>query len=161
VIKAPAEIFHSQAALKKAFEQDELNHDFVAVITYQGPRANGMPEQHQLTPILGVLLDRGFKVGLVTDGRMSGASGKVPAAIHVSPECLLDGPLARVRKGDLIEFNTLTGELNALVDSKEWEKRQALQPDMSGQEDTGRMLFSGFRAHVSSAETGAISAFSV
>jgi len=161
VIKAPAEIFYSQAALKQAFEQDKLNHDFVAVIAYQGPRANGMPELHQLTPILGVLLDRGFKVALVTDGRMSGASGKVPAAIHVSPECLLDGPLGRVRKGDIIEFNTLTGELNALVDSKEWDERKVEQPDLSGNEDTGRLLFTGFRAHVSTAETGAISAFSV
>lgn len=161
VIKAPAEIFHSQAALKKAFEQDELNHDFVAVIAYQGPRANGMPELHQLTPILGVLLDRGFKVALVTDGRMSGASGKVPAAIHVSPECLLDGPLARVRKGDIIEFDTFTGELNALVDSKEWDERKTEHPDLSGNEDTGRLLFSGFRSHVSTAETGAISAFGV
>lgn len=161
VIKAPAEIFHSQAALKEAFEHDELNHDFVAIIAYQGPRANGMPELHQLTPILGVLLDRGFKVGLVTDGRMSGASGKVPAAIHVSPECLLDGPLARVRKGDMIELNTLTGDLNALVDAQEWDNRTVEQPDLSGNEDTGRLLFTGFRAHVSTAETGAISAFSV
>ncbi len=161
VVKAPAEIFHSQAALKQAFERDELNHDFVAVIAYQGPRANGMPELHQLTPILGVLLDRGHKVALVTDGRMSGASGKVPAAIHVSPECLLDGPLAKVRKGDMIEFNTYTGELNALVDTDEWNARKVEQPDLSANEDTGRLLFSGFRAHVSTAETGAISAFSV
>lgn len=161
VIKAPAEIFHSQAALKQAFENDELNHDFVAVITYQGPRANGMPELHQLTPILGVLLDRGFKVALVTDGRMSGASGKVPAAIHVSPECLLDGPLARVKKGDLIEFDTYTGELNARVDKKEWDARTVEQPDLSDNEDTGRTLFSGFRANVSSAETGAVSTLSV
>ena len=161
IIKAPAEIFHSQAALKQAFENDELNHDFVAVIAYQGPRANGMPELHQLTPILGVLLDRGFKVALVTDGRMSGASGKVPAAIHVSPECLLDGPLARVQKGDVIEFNTHTGELNALVDREEWDARVVKQPDLSDNEDTGRILFSGFRAHVSTAETGAVSAFGV
>jgi len=161
VIKAPAEIFHSQIALKQAFENDELNHDFVAVITYQGPRANGMPELHQLTPVLGVLLDRGFKVALVTDGRMSGASGKVPAAIHVSPECLLDGPLARVRNGDIIEFDTFTGELNALVDQKEWAGRIVEQPDLSDNEDTGRSLFSGFRANVSSAETGAVSNLSV
>ncbi len=161
VIKAPAVVFHSQAALKKSFEADELNHDFVAIIAYQGPRANGMPELHQLTPILGVLLDRGFKVALVTDGRMSGASGKVPAAIHVSPECLLDGPLGRVQNGDIIEMNTHTGELNALVDSKEWDSRVVQTPDLSGNEDTGRRLFEGFRAHVSSAETGAISAFGV
>ena len=159
VIKAPAEIFHSQAALKKAFENDELNHDFVAIIAYQGPRANGMPELHQLTPILGVLLDRGFKVALVTDGRMSGASGKVPAAIHVSPECLLDGPLARVERGDIIELNTITGDLNALVDKHEWDNRQVKLPELSENDDTGRLLFSGFRSHVSTAETGAISAF--
>jgi len=159
IIKAPAVVFHSQAALKKAFEQDELNHDFIAIIAYQGPRANGMPELHQLTPILGVLLDRGHKVGLVTDGRMSGASGKVPAAIHVSPECLLDGPLGRVQDGDMIEMNTHTGELNALVDNKEWESRSVQTPDLSGNEDIGRRLFQGFRAHVSTAETGAISAF--
>ena len=159
VIKAPAEIFHSQAALKKAFENDELNHDFVAIIAYQGPRANGMPELHQLTPILGVLLDRGFQVALVTDGRMSGASGKVPAAIHVSPECLLDGPLARVERGDMIELNTITGDLNALVDADVWESRQVTTPALPDDDDTGRLLFSGFRAHVSSAETGAISAF--
>jgi len=159
VIKAPAEIFHSQAALKTAFENDELNHDFVAVITYQGPRANGMPELHQLTPILGVLLDRGFKVALVTDGRMSGASGKVPAAIHVSPECLLDGPLARVQRGDMIELNTITGQLNALVEADAWDKRKVTTPDLPASDDTGRLLFTGFRAHVSTAETGAISAF--
>ena len=158
-IKAPAIVFHSQTALKQAFENDELNQDFIAVIAYQGPRANGMPELHQLTPILGVLLDRGFKVGLVTDGRMSGASGKVPAAIHVSPECLLDGPIGRVQNGDIIEMNTHTGELNALVDAAEWNARESNAPDLSGNEDTGRMLFQGFRAHVSTAETGAISAF--
>jgi len=159
IIKAPAEIFYSQAALKSAFENNELNHDFVAIIAYQGPRANGMPELHQLTPILGVLLDRGFKVALVTDGRMSGASGKVPAAIHVSPECLLDGPLARVEHGDMIELNTITGELNALVDPEVWEARKVSTPALPDNNDTGRLLFTGFRAHVSTAETGAISAF--
>jgi len=159
IVKAPAEIFHSQAALKTAFENDELNHNFVAIIAYQGPRANGMPELHQLTPILGVLLDRGFKVALVTDGRMSGASGKVPAAIHVSPECLLDGPLARVERGDMIELNTITGELNALVEPAVWEARKVTTPELPDDDDTVRMLFTGFRAHVSTAETGAISAF--
>ncbi len=159
IIKAPAEIFHSQLALKEAFEKDELNRDFVAIIKYQGPRANGMPELHQLTPILGVLLDRGYQVGLVTDGRMSGASGKVPAAIHVSPECLLDGPLDKVKQGDIIEMNTLTGELNALVDDADWDARTHEHPDLSEHNDTGRTLFAGMRAHVSTAETGAISAF--
>jgi len=159
IIKAPAEIFHSQNALKEAFENDELNHDFVAIIKYQGPRANGMPELHKLTPILGVLLDRGYQIGLVTDGRMSGASGKVPAAIHVSPECLLDGPLDKVQRGDIIEMNTVTGELNALVDAVVWDARTHEHPDLADANDIGRSLFAGMRAHVSSAESGAISAF--
>src|SRR5690606_3878889 len=97
VVEAPALVFDSQETLMAAFDRDELRHDFVAVVRYQGPRANGMPELHKLTPPLGVLQDEGFKVALVTDGRMSGASGKVPAAIHVTPECLAGGPLAKVR----------------------------------------------------------------
>lgn len=160
VIEAPARVFHSQTALKQAFEAGELEQDFVAVIAWQGPRANGMPELHQLTPILGVLLDRGFNVALVTDGRMSGASGKVPAAIHVSPECLLGGPLAKVRDGDILVVDTITGELSAKVDDSVWAARSIEVPDLSGNtEDMGRELFGAFRHHVSSAETGAISAF--
>jgi phosphogluconate dehydratase len=162
VIEAPAEIFHSQKALMKAFDDGELNHDFVAIIAYQGPKANGMPELHKLTPILGVLLDRGHKVALVTDGRMSGASGKVPAAIHVSPECLLGGPLGKVQKGDMIQFDTHTGELNALVDQTEWDKRTPTHPNLSDNcEDIGRELFGSFRASVSSAECGAISVYGI
>lgn len=160
IIEAPAKIFHSQNALKQAFEADELNQDFVAVITYQGPRANGMPELHKLTPILGVLLDRGFKVALVTDGRMSGASGKVPAAIHVSPECSLGGPLARLLDGDMVRLDTHSGELNALVKPAEWNSRSAIAPDLEhNKENFGRELFAGFRQQVSSAETGAMSVF--
>ncbi len=159
VIEAPARIFHSQEALKNAFEADELNDDFVAVVTYQGPRANGMPELHKLTPILGVLLDRGQQVALVTDGRMSGASGKVPAAIHVSPECSLGGPLSLLRDGDVVRVNTQTGELNAMVDEKDWRGRSAIKPELdANKENYGRELFSGFRQQVSSAETGAMSA---
>lgn len=160
VIKAPAKVFYSQDALRVAFENDELNEDFIAVVAYQGPQANGMPELHKMTPILGVLLDRGFKVALVTDGRMSGASGKVPAAIHVSPECLLDGPLRKVRDGDMIELNSDSGELKALVDSAEWEARDPEHPDLSRKTvNMGRELFSTFRSQVSSAESGAVSLF--
>jgi len=160
VIKAPAKVFLSQDALRVAFENDELNHDFVAVVAYQGPRANGMPELHKMTPLLGVLLDRGYKVALVTDGRMSGASGKVPAAIHVSPECLLDGPLRKVRDGDMIHVDANTGELNALVDEKQWQAREPVHPDLSRKTiNMGRELFTAFRHHVSSAELGAVSVF--
>ena len=160
IIEAPAKIFHSQDALREAFETGELNEDFVAVITYQGPRANGMPELHKLTPVLGVLLDRGFKVALVTDGRMSGASGKVPAAIHVSPECSLGGPLSKLKDGDLVQVNTQTGELNALVDHSDWNSRSPQTPDLdANKENFGRELFSGFRQQVSTAETGAMSLF--
>jgi len=160
IIEAPAIVFHSQDALRVAFDNGELEKDFIAVIAYQGPRANGMPELHKLTPILGVLLDRGFKVGLVTDGRMSGASGKVPAAIHVSPECILDGPLAKVQTGDLIQLNAETGELNALVDEQDWTNREVAVPDLSRKTiNMGRELFSAFRHHVSAAELGAVALF--
>ncbi|MGQ7844567.1 phosphogluconate dehydratase [Granulosicoccus sp. 3-233] len=160
IIEAPAVVFHSQDALRVAFDNGELEHDFIAVIAYQGPRANGMPELHKLTPILGVLLDRGFKVGLVTDGRMSGASGKVPAAIHVSPECVLDGPLAKVRTGDIIRMDAESGTLQALVDEAEWDAREVSVPDLSRKTvNMGRELFSAFRHHVCSAELGAVSLF--
>ena len=159
-IEAPAIVFHSQDALRVAFDNGELEKDFIAVIAYQGPRANGMPELHKLTPVLGVLMDRGFKIGLITDGRMSGASGKVPAAIHVSPECILDGPLAKVRTGDVINMDAETGMLNALVDEKEWESRVVEVPDLSRKTvNMGRELFSAFRHHVSAAELGAVSVF--
>ncbi len=162
VIEAPAKVFHSQEALHQAFDNDELNHDFVAVVIHQGPRSNGMPELHKLTPVLGVLLDRGHQVALVTDGRMSGASGKVPAAIHVSPECALGGSLAKVRDGDIIKLDSLTGELLAKVAEAEWDQRTPAEHDATHNEwGMGRELFSGFRAQVSSAETGAISLFSV
>jgi phosphogluconate dehydratase len=160
IIEAPAIVFHSQDALRVAFDNGELEKDFIAVIAYQGPRANGMPELHKLTPILGVLLDRGYKVGLVTDGRMSGASGKVPAAIHISPECILDGPLAKVKSGDIIQMNAETGSLNALVDEHEWQSRVVETPDLSRKTiNMGRELFSAFRHHVSAAELGAISLY--
>lgn len=158
VIEAPAVVFHSQAALTKAFEAGELERDLIAVVKCQGPRANGMPELHKMTPPLGVLMDRGFKVALVTDGRMSGASGKVPAAIHVSPECVLGGPLGKVQTGDIIRLDTLTGEMNALVNEAVWNERDADLPDLSAnQADTGRELFKTARQTVTSAESGAIS----
>ena len=117
-------------------------------------------DRHKLTPILGVLLDRGFKVALVTDGRMSGASGKVPAAIHVSPECLLDGPLNKVRDGDVIRLDAEQGTLNALIDEADWQSRHPEHPDLSRKTiNMGRELFTAFRHHVSSAETGAVSVF--
>ena len=111
-IEAPAKVFTSQAAFLEAFQQDELNTDFVAVLVNQGPRGNGMPELHKLTPALGVLQDKGFAVALVTDGRMSGASGKVPAAIHITPECANGGMLGKVKDGDIIQLKTTSGELN-------------------------------------------------
>jgi phosphogluconate dehydratase len=160
IVEAPAIVFHSQSALHEAFDKGELERDFVAVVSFQGPRANGMPELHKLTPLLGVLLDKGFKVALVTDGRMSGASGKVPAAIHVSPECSLGGPLSKVRTGDIIRLDATTGELNALVDEERWSMRPKDICDLTDNlENTGRELFAAFRHHVSSAESGAISVF--
>ncbi|MEM8120330.1 dihydroxy-acid dehydratase, partial [Morganella morganii] len=127
VVEAPVRIFHDQASLAAAFKAGELERDLVAVVRFQGPRANGMPELHKLTPFLGVLQDRGFKVALVTDGRMSGASGKVPAAIHVSPEAIAGGPLARLRDGDRVRVDGVNGELRVLVDDAEWQAR-SLEP---------------------------------
>ncbi len=160
VVEAPAIVFESQEALQKAFKAGELERDFVAVVRFQGPRANGMPELHKLTPPLAVLQGKGFKVALVTDGRMSGASGKVPAAIHVSPEALAGGPLARVRTGDRIRLDAVQGQLDVLVDEAEWAARSAQTLDAAQAVDNahglGRELFGGMRRHVSSAEQGAI-----
>ncbi len=159
VIEAPARIFDSQADVIAAFKAGELDQDLVCVVRWQGPRANGMPELHKLTPSLAVLQGRGFKVALVTDGRMSGASGKVPAAIHVSPEALAGGPLAKLRDGDRVRLDAVTGELNALVDPAEWAARplatmpKALQA--ANGVGMGRDLFANFRRHALSAEEGA------
>ncbi|WP_435605496.1 phosphogluconate dehydratase [Pseudomonas knackmussii] len=155
VVEAPVRIFHDQASLAAAFKAGELERDLVAVVRFQGPRFNGMPELHKLTPFLGVLQDRGFKVALVTDGRMSGASGKVPAAIHVSPEASAGGPLARLRDGDVVRVDGTTGELRVLVDDAEWQARPLAplpQDDGSGM---GRELFAFMRQSFSSAEEGA------
>ena len=159
-IEAPALVFSSQEALLAAFKAGELERDCVVVVRFQGPRANGMPELHKLTPPLAVLQGKGFKVALVTDGRMSGASGKVPAAIHVSPEALAGGPLARVRTGDLIRLDADAGVLQALVDDATWAAREpaALEPEQAEihAHDLGRELFAGMRRNVRSAEEGAI-----
>ena len=156
LIEAPARVFHDQNEMQAAFSNGELERDVVAVVRFQGPRANGMPELHKLTPGLGVLQDRGFKVALVTDGRMSGASGKVPAAIHVTPEASAGGPLARVRDGDIIRLDAKAGRLEALVDEAEWAAREPVTADLTHYHTgVGRELFAGFRAIVGPAEEGA------
>lgn len=163
VIEAPAIVFEGQEELLSAFERGELERDFVAVVRFQGPKANGMPELHKLTPPLAVLQGKGFKVALVTDGRMSGASGKVPAAIHVSPEVLAGGPLGKVRTGDIIRLNSIVGTLNALVDSDEWEEREQAELSDHARHDNshglGRDLFGAMRRNVHSPEEGAVTWF--
>ncbi len=155
-VEAPAIVFDSQDAFMRAYEAGELERDFVAVVRFQGPRANGMPELHSMTPALGSLQDAGYHVGLVTDGRMSGASGKVPAAIHVSPEVQAGGPLGRVRNGDLLRLDAESGLLEALVPLEQWAARQAETIDLSPNEvGMGRELFAMFRRAVSTAEEGA------
>ena len=124
VIEAPARIFHDQEELNAAFKAGTLDGDMIAVVRYQGPKANGMPELHRLTTVLGILQDRGHKVALVTDGRMSGASGKVPSAIHVTPEALDGGPIGRLRDGDIVRLDAEAGTLEALVDAAEFESRE-------------------------------------
>ncbi|MBE9610798.1 phosphogluconate dehydratase [Chitinilyticum piscinae] len=158
VVEAPAIVFDDQDDVLAAFKRGELEKDFIAVLRFQGPRANGMPELHKLTPPLGVLQDRGFKVALVTDGRMSGASGKVPAAIHITPEVVSGGPLGKVRTGDVILLNAETGELAAKVDAAEWAAREVATADLAGNgHGMGRELFASFRAAATGAEEGAIS----
>ena len=153
-VRAPCRIFHDQRALKDAFQQGELDRDVIAVVRLQGPKANGMPELHQLTPYLGVLQDRGFKVALVTDGRMSGASGKVPAAIHLSPEALDKGPIAKLKEGDVIELDANHATLNVLVDHQEWTQRDiSIQFDQ--EDNLGRQLFTNLRRQVGKASDGA------
>ena len=160
VVEAPAIVFDSQEALQQAFKRGELERDFVAVVRFQGPRANGMPELHKLTPPLAVLQDKGFRVALVTDGRMSGASGKVPAAIHVSPEVLGGGPLGKVRSGDIVRVDAVAGTLDALVGADEWAARAIEDRPADLADDAahglGRELFGGMRRNVLSAEEGAV-----
>ncbi|MDQ0132824.1 phosphogluconate dehydratase [Neorhizobium galegae] len=156
IVEAPAIVFHDQQGLQEAFKRGELNKDFIAVVRFQGPKANGMPELHRLTPPLGVLQDRGFKVALVTDGRMSGASGKVPAAIHITPEASDGGPIAKIRDGDMIRLDAVAGTLEVLVDAAEFAARTAVVVDLSENEfGMGRELFAPFRRHVGTADMGA------
>ncbi len=160
VIKAPAVVFEDQNELQTAFDAGELEKDFVAVVRFQGPKARGMPELHKLTPLLGVLQDKGFKVALVTDGRMSGASGKVPAAIHLCPEALDGGLIAKINDGDMINLDGETGELTLLVDEQELASRDTAQFQVNGHhQGMGREIFGFMRRNLSSAETGACSLF--
>jgi len=153
IIEAPARVFEAQEEVKSAFKNNELNTDLVIVVRFQGPVANGMPELHGLTPILSVLQDRGLKVALITDGRMSGASGKVPAAIHLSPEAASSGPISKIKNGDLIRLDALTGELNIL--EKDFEAREARKKDLTKNESgLGRELFKIFRENATSAKYG-------
>ena len=162
VVEAPAIVFSSQSAVNEAFRAGLLNKDFIAVVRFQGPKANGMPELHKLTPPLGVLQDQGFKVALVTDGRMSGASGKVPAAIHVSPECADGGPLLQVQTGDLIRLDANLGTLEILVSQDELAKRiPATNPGEQSHYGMGRELFRVFRTSATAAELGASSVASL
>ena len=160
IVEAPAIVFGTQEELLAAFKAGELERDFIAVVRFQGPRANGMPELHKLTPPLAVLQGKGFKVALVTDGRMSGASGMVPAAIHVSPEALAGGPLGKLRNGDVIRLDAVAGTLAALVDARTWAARESATLS-AGQAEVnahglGRELFGGMRRNVLTAEQGAI-----
>jgi phosphogluconate dehydratase len=156
VIEAPAKVFHSQEDLQAAFRAGALTGDMVAVVRFQGPMANGMPELHKLMPPLGVLQDRGLKIALVTDGRLSGASGKVPAAIHVTPEAADNGPIGKIRDGDMIRVDGRDGTLTVLVDPAEWVARPQATADLSANHTgVGRELFAAFRATVSTADTGA------
>ena len=146
--------------MHEAFKADELNKDCIVVVRFQGPSAIGMPELHSLTPPLAVLQDRGFKVALVTDGRMSGASGKVPAAIHVTPEAIKGGILAKVQTGDMLELNTETGAMDILISEEELSKREAKMPDVAKHQiGMGREMFAGMRSTLTGAEQGACSLF--
>lgn len=153
IIEAPARVFADQHSVKAAFQANEFKGDTVVVVRFQGPQANGMPELHGLTPVLSVLQDRGLKVALITDGRMSGASGKVPAAIHISPEAAAGGPIARIQDGDLIRLDATTGQLQVLANG--FADRDPVIPDLSANEmGMGRELFSAFRRHVAPQHPG-------
>ena len=159
VIEAPAQVFNSQEELLDAFKAGSMNKDVVCVVRWQGPQANGMPELHKLTPPLAVLQGQGFKVALVTDGRMSGASGKVPAAIHISPEAASGGALARVLNGDVIRLDAVAGTLQVLVDEETWNARipATMPPELqvANSRGMGRELFANLRKHALKAEEGA------
>ena len=153
IVEAPARVFHSQEAVRDAFKAGELFEDFICVLRFQGPQANGMPELHSLTPMLGVIQNKGHKVALVTDGRMSGASGKIPSAIHLAPEAKAGGMLARVRDGDIIRLDAKAGTLSTVADLA---SREPVTPDLSANEaGIGRELFQSFRGSVGPATSGA------
>ena len=160
IIEAPALIFNSQEELLAAFDEQILDQDFIAVIRFQGPKANGMPELHKLTPPLSVIQNKGFKVAIVTDGRMSGASGKIPAAIHMSPEAAAGGSISKIRDGDIIRLNAEVGSLNVLVEDSEWDKRKleemTKEQKINNGHGIGRELFGNMRKNVLSAEEGAV-----
>ncbi len=156
IVEAPAVVFHDQDDIKAAFERGELDRDFVAVVRFQGPRAIGMPELHKLTPVLGVLQNRGRRVALVTDGRMSGASGKIPAAIHVTPEAVDGGAIAKIRDGDIVRVDAHAGTLDVKVGADELRAREAARADLAAHHHgLGRELFGLFRRSVGTADTGA------
>jgi phosphogluconate dehydratase len=156
VIEAPALVFDDQEQVQKAFERGELDRDFVAVVRFQGPRANGMPELHKLTPALGVLQNRGRRVALVTDGRMSGASGRVPAAIHVTPEAAAGGAIGKIRDGDIVRVDAVAGILEVKVENAVLQARAPAIADLRASHvGLGREMFARFRDVVSSADTGA------
>jgi phosphogluconate dehydratase len=155
-IEAPARVFHSQEELHAAFRAGELDRDFIAVVRFQGPKAIGMPELHKLMPPLGVLQDRGHKVALVTDGRLSGASGKVPSALHVTPEAAAGGAIAKIRNGDVIRLDAPAGRLEVMVADDVWARRPHAEADLSASHiGVGRELFGVFRGAVGSADEGA------
>ena len=160
IIEAPAMVFNGQEDLLKAFDDGKLEKDFIAVVRFQGPKANGMPELHKLTPPLSVIQNMGFTVGIVTDGRMSGASGKIPAAIHLSPEGAAGGAISKIREGDMIRLNATVGSLNVLVDEEVWLEREtqkmADSQKINNCHGMGRELFASMRNNVLSAEEGAI-----
>ncbi len=156
VVEAPVRVFHDQEKVKAAFKAGEFDHNLIVVVRFQGAKANGMPELHSLTPALGVTQDRGHKIALITDGRMSGASGKVPAAIHVSPEVADGGPIVRLKDGDIVRLDATAGRLKVLVDAAEFAAREPARSDLSAnQHGIGRELFAAFREAVGTADTGA------
>ncbi|MDX2476131.1 MAG: dihydroxy-acid dehydratase, partial [Gammaproteobacteria bacterium] len=155
-IEAPAEVFDSQEALQAAYKKGELNKDFVAVVRYQGPKSNGMPELHGLLPALGSLQDEGFKIAIITDGRMSGASGKVASAIHMTPEASEGGVIAKIEQGDLIRLDVENSSIELIVDATELANRKISTPDLSNNRfSMGRELFASLRGNISGAEEGA------
>jgi phosphogluconate dehydratase len=156
IVEAPAIVFDEQDDVKVAFDRGELNRDFIAVVRFQGPRARGMPELHKLTPTLSLLQDRGHRVALLTDGRMSGASGRVPAAIHVTPEAEAGGPIARIRTGDMVRLDAVAGTIEVLVDADEWNSRVSDNIDLAMHHTgMGRELFAMFRQSAVTADLGA------